>query len=189
MPFSFTQLDIPDVILVKPRVFRDNRGFFLELYKGSSFAPVISSNFVQLNHSESTKNVLRGLHYQKQPAAQAKLVTVICGEVFDVAVDIRLGSPTYKHWVGACLNSENHHLLYIPSGFAHGFCVLSDIADVMYYVSAEFSPEHEKGVLWNDPDIGVQWPVSMPEISDRDAGLPLLRDADNNFTYTVTTLD
>ena len=187
MPFSFTQLKIPGIILVEPRIFNDNRGFFLELYKSSNFAPTISMNFVQLNHSQSTKNVLRGLHYQKQPAAQAKLVTVIRGEVFDVAVDIRRGSPTYKHWVGAKLSADNHHLLYIPPGFAHGFCVLSDVVDVLYYVSAEYSPEHENGILWNDPEIGVEWPVAEPEISAKDASLPLLKDADNNFTYMHTT--
>ncbi len=183
MPFSFTRLKIPSVILVEPRVFNDNRGFFLELYKSSDFAPKISMNFVQLNHSRSIKNVLRGLHYQKQPAAQAKLVTVIRGEVFDVAVDIRRGSSTYKHWVGAKLSADNHHLLYIPPGFAHGFCVLSDVVDVLYYVSVEYSPEHERGILWSDTEIGVEWPVTMPEVSVKDASLPLLKDADNNFTF------
>jgi dTDP-4-dehydrorhamnose 3,5-epimerase len=183
MPFNFTPLNIPDVILVEPRVFMDNRGFFLELYKNSSFAPRIPVNFVQLNHSQSTQNVLRGLHYQKQPAAQAKLVTVIRGEVFDVAVDIRCGSPTYKHWIGVLLSAENHNLLYIPSGFAHGFCVMSEWVDVLYYVSTEYSPEHDCGILWNDPDIGVVWPVADPLISTKDAALPLLKDSENNFVY------
>ena len=187
MPFSFSQLEIPDVVLVEPRIFGDNRGFFLELYKSSDFVSTISNNFVQLNHSQSTKNVLRGLHYQKQPASQAKLVTVIHGEVFDVAVDIRRGSPTYKHWVGAKLSAQNHHLLYIPSGFAHGFCALSDTVDVLYYVSAEYSPEHECGILWNDPEIGVEWPITMPKVSSKDTKLPLLKDADINFTYIKPT--
>jgi dTDP-4-dehydrorhamnose 3,5-epimerase len=183
MSFSFKQLSIPDVILVEPQVFSDPRGFFLELYKNSSFASTIPMSFVQLNHSQSTKGVLRGLHYQKQPAAQAKLVTVIRGEVFDVAVDIRRGSPTYQKWVGAKLSADNHRLLYIPPGFAHGFCVLSDIVDVLYYVSAEYSPDHDRGILWDDPAIGVEWSLKVPIISSKDAGLPLLKDADNNFTY------
>jgi len=184
MPFSFTQLRIPDVVLVEPQVFGDQRGFFLELYKSSSFAHTIPMNYVQLNHSQSTKNVLRGLHYQKKPAAQAKLVTVIRGEVFDVAVDIRRGSPTYKQWVGAKLSADNHCLLYIPPGFAHGFCVLSDMVDVLYYVSTEYSPDHDCGILWNDPTIGVEWSIATPIISPKDAGLPLLKNADNNFTYS-----
>ena len=183
MPFSFSQQKIPEVILVAPRVLDDNRGFFLELYKCSSFTPTITTNFVQLNHSRSTRNVLRGLHYQKNPAAQAKLVTVIHGKVFDVSVDIRRGSPTYKQWVGAILSADNHHLLYIPPGFAHGFCVLSDTVDVMYYVSAEYSPDHDRGILWNDPEIGVDWPIAAPLVSPKDAGLPTLRETDNNFVY------
>ncbi|MDF1515216.1 MAG: dTDP-4-dehydrorhamnose 3,5-epimerase [Anaerolineae bacterium] len=184
MPFSFKQLSIPGVVLVEPRVFSDNRGFFLELYKHSSFSSAIPVQFMQLNHSQSTRHVLRGLHYQKQPAAQGKLVTVIRGEVFDVAVDIRHGSPTYKQWLGVNLSAANHHMLYIPPGFAHGFCALSDVVDVMYYTSAEYSPEHDRGIRWNDPVIGVQWPVESPVISAKDAELPLLQNADNNFTFS-----
>jgi dTDP-4-dehydrorhamnose 3,5-epimerase len=183
MPFSFSPLKISEVILIEPQVFDDKRGFFLELYKRSSFTPDISMDFVQLNHSRSAKNVLRGLHYQKNPAAQAKLVTVVGGVVFDVAVDIRRGSPTYKQWVGAYLSAENHHLLYIPPGFAHGFCALSEMVDFIYYVSAEYSPENDRGILWNDPEIGVEWPVEKPLVSAKDSGLPLLRKADINFTY------
>lgn len=183
MPFNFNTLDIPGVVLIEPRVFTDNRGFFLEMYKSSSYEATIPLNFVQLNHSQSSKNVLRGLHYQKKPAAQAKLVTVIRGEVFDVAVDIRRGSPTYKQWVGVKLSADNHHLLYIPPGFAHGFCVLSDVADVMYYTSGEYSPEHECGIVWNDPEIGVNWPTTDPIVSSKDMELKMLRDVDNNFTY------
>jgi dTDP-4-dehydrorhamnose 3,5-epimerase len=183
MSFTFTSQHIPDVVLVEPQVYNDQRGFFLELYKSTSFASVIPATFVQLNHSRSKMNVLRGLHYQKQPAAQAKLVTVIRGEVFDVAVDLRIGSPTYKHWVGVVLSAANHQLLYIPPGFAHGFCALSDIVDVLYYVSVEYSPDHDRGILWNDPAIGVEWPVESPIISPKDAGLPHLEDADINFTY------
>ncbi len=183
MPFRFEHLSIPDVILVEPRVFNDPRGFFLELYKSSDFAPLIPMTIVQLNQSQSTKGVLRGLHYQKQPMAQAKLFTVIRGEVYDVAVDIRRGSPSFGRWVGAHLSANNHNLLYIPPGFAHGFCVLSDIVDVLYYTSAEYSPDHERGILWNDPEIGVEWPTTTPTVSAKDANNPLLKDADNNFIY------
>ena len=183
MPFNFTQLGIPEVVLVEPRVFNDDRGFFLELYKSSSFLPVIFANFVQINHSQSSRAVLRGLHYQKQPAAQAKLVTVMHGEIFDVAVDIRRGSPTYGKWIGATLSAGNHRMLYIPAGFAHGFCALSDGVDVLYCASAEYSPDHDRGILWNDPTIDVQWPVKSPIISTKDAALPLLADADNNFSF------
>lgn len=183
MPFNYKQLSIQDVILVTPQVYSDPRGFFLELYKYSSFAEFAPVNFVQLNHSQSARNVLRGLHYQKHPAAQAKLVTVIRGEILDVAVDIRTGSPTYKQWVGVRLSADNHHLLFIPSGFAHGFYVLSDVVDLLYYVSSEYSSEHDRGIFWKDPEIGVAWPTANPIMSSKDAALPLLKDADNNFTY------
>jgi dTDP-4-dehydrorhamnose 3,5-epimerase len=191
MPFVFESLAIPGVTLVKPRVFDDPRGFFLETYKRSAFAaagiPVdvtgIPVDFVQVNHSHSAANVLRGLHYQKHPAAQGKLVTAMRGTVFDVAVDIRQGSPTYGAWLGEVLSEENHHLLYIPPGFAHGFCVLSDRADVIYRVTAEYAPNLDRGILWNDPDLAIEWPIADPVLSEKDADQPPLRDADNNFTY------
>lgn len=184
MPFTFEMLQIPDVRLIIPRVFGDARGFFLETYKQTAFAAEgLNVTFVQTNHSRSTANVLRGLHYQKAPKAQAKLVTVVSGEVFDVAVDIRVGSPTYGAWVGAVLSSDNHHLLYIPPGFAHGFCVLSEVADLIYQVTDEFSSEHERGILWNDPEIGIDWPIRAPVLSPRDAAQPRLDEVDNNFVY------
>ncbi|MCJ7548739.1 MAG: dTDP-4-dehydrorhamnose 3,5-epimerase [Anaerolineae bacterium] len=186
MPFSFERLSIPDVVLVKPRVFGDDRGFFLETYKHSDFADFCAPQpFVQSNHSRSEHGVLRGLHYQKPPMAQCKLVSAVRGAIFDVAVDIRWGSPTYGQWVGEVLSDENHHLLYIPRGFAHGFCVLSDVADVIYQVTAEYAPECERGVLWNDPEIGVEWPLGDPKLSPRDKVQPTLCAADQDFVYPV----
>jgi len=178
MPFSFQPLEIPDVILVEPRVFADDRGFFLETFKSSQFAAAgIPETFVQGNHSFSTHGVLRGLHYQIAPQAQGKLVTAVTGEVFDVAVDIRPDSPTYARWVGVTLSGQNHHALYIPPGFAHGFCVLSDQANVTYMVTAEYASALDRGVIWNDSQIGVKWPIADPILSPKDAQLPSLRDA------------
>jgi len=184
MPFKFQRLDMPDVILIEPTVFVDKRGFFMESYKYSEFAKFgIKEKFVQDNHSRSTRGVLRGLHYQKNPKAQAKLVRVTRGEVFDVAVDIRRGSPTYGRWVGVLLSEENKKMLYVPVGFAHGFCVLSEEAEVLYKTTEEYAPEYERGIIWNDPDIGIKWPIEEPILSPKDAALPRLKDADNDFQY------
>jgi len=183
MPFKFIPLALPEVILVEPRTFTDERGFFLETYRLSEFAEAGFPPFVQTNHSHSTRAVLRGLHFQKQPAAQGKLVTVVRGEIYDVAVDIRRGSPTYGQWVGETLSAENHRLLYLPAGFAHGFCVLSAEADVIYQATAEYVQALDRGILWNDPAIGVRWPVAEPLLSAKDARQPLLAEADNNFVY------
>lgn len=182
MPFQFKRLEIPDVILVTARHFPDDRGFNLESYKQSEFvANGIPWPFVQDNRSHSTRQVLRGLHYQLQPRAQGKLVMALVGEIFDVAVDIRQGSPTYGQWVGATLSAGRFNMLYVPVGFAHGFCVLSEQAEVLYKLTDEYAADLERGVRWDDPAIGVDWPIADPIISERDAGLPLLRDADNNF--------
>jgi len=184
MPFRFQRLNIPDVILIEPRILKDQRGFFMETYKRSEFAVNgISGEFVQSNYSHSTRGTLRGLHYQKHPQAQAKLVVALTGKVLDVAVDIREGSPTYGQWVGAVLSDENFHMLYIPVGFAHGFCVLSEEADFVYQVTAEYAPELDRGILWNDPAIGIQWPISEPVLSPRDAQLPTLQEANTDFVY------
>lgn len=188
MPFTFKQLAILEVILVEPKAFPDERGFFMESFKESIFnSNGINTKFVQDNHSHSIKGVLRGLHYQKNPKAQAKLVMVIRGEIFDVAVDVRRGSPTYGKWVSEILSEKNHRLLYVPEGFAHGFVVLSDEADVVYKVNSEYSPEHEAGILWNDPQVNIKWPIDKPIMISKDLQLPPLKDADNNFVYSSSS--
>ena len=178
MPFNFTRLAIPDVILIEPRTFPDERGFFMEAYKYSDFAAFgIKERFVQDNHSRSTKGVLRGLHYQRPPkGAREASAGRLVGEIFDVAVDIRLGSPTYGKWIGEVLSAENKRMLYIPPGFAHGFCVLSEVAEVLYKTTEEYAPEYDAGIIWNDPKIGIEWPIEHPIISVKDAGLPFLRE-------------
>jgi dTDP-4-dehydrorhamnose 3,5-epimerase len=184
MSFRFERLEIPDVVLIEATVSTDERGFFKEMYRFSDFASAgLPRPFVQDNVSRSTRGVLRGLHYQKPPKAQTKLIGVVRGVVYDVVVDLRKGSPAYGRWVGVELSDHSHRLLYVPEGFAHGFCVLSDLADVMYKVTAEYAPELERGVVWNDPDIGVRWPIKAPRVSARDAGLPRLREIDHDFLY------
>lgn len=184
MPFQFSQLAIPEVILVEPQRFGDARGFFMESYQHETFAANgITPPFVQDNHSRSAKGVLRGLHFQNEPFAQGKLLKVVIGEIYDVAVDIRRGSPTYGQWVGETLSAENGRLLYVPPGFAHGFCVLSESADLIYKTSNYYHPESEKGIIWNDPQIGIEWPISAPLLSARDKELPTLAEAAFNFTY------
>ncbi len=156
----------------------------METYRRSEFSEFgIRDNFVQDNRSYSKSPVVRGLHYQKPPEAQAKLISVARGRVFDVAVDIRVGSPTYGSWVGMVLSSDSQEMLYIPRGFAHGFCVVDGEADLSYKVSCEFSHEHERGIAWNDPDLGIDWPVQRPLVSDRDSSLPSLAEADRDFRY------
>ncbi len=178
MPFEFKRLAIPDVILVIPKVFDDERGFFLESYKKSEFAKNgINIEFNQDNHSKSTKGVLRGLHYQLAPKAQAKLVRCPNGAIFDVAVDIRKNSPYFGKWVGEKLTAENKHMLYIPEGFAHGFVVLSETAELLYKASNEYSKEHDRGILWNDPDININWGIDFePILSEKDKIQPRLKD-------------
>lgn len=177
MPFTFKRLNISDVILVEPKLFSDDRGFFLESFKTSDFLSIgIDKKFVQDNFSHSIRGVIRGLHFQRTPKAQAKLVTALKGEIFDVAADIRKNSPTYGKWIGEILSESNHKLLYIPEGFAHGFCVLSEEADVLYKVSNEYSSEHEEGIIWSDPKLNIQWPITKPIVSDKDGELPLLEN-------------
>lgn len=178
MAFEFEQLAIKEVILVKPRVFGDERGFFMETYKKSEFAVNgIDVDFVQDNHSKSCRGVLRGLHYQAAPKAQAKLVRCSRGEIFDVAVDLRAGSPSFGKWVGARLSEENKHMLFIPAGFAHGFVVLSDEAELIYKAGDEYSQEHDRGVKWNDPDIGIDWGIDFePILSEKDKNQPYLKE-------------
>lgn len=184
MPFQFQSLSIPEVILLQPRTNKDERGFFRETFKTSEFAAAgLPSVFAQSNHSHSMRGVLRGLHYQKNPHAQGKLLMTTSGEIFDVAVDIRKGSPTYSKWVGEILSAENGRMIYVPPGFAHGFCVLSEWADLVYQVTAEYNADAERGILWDDPAIGVEWHYANPILSPRDSQLPLLRNADNNFVF------
>ena len=184
MPFTFKKLNLSDVMLVEAKSFPDDRGYFKEIFKESNFIEnEINTKFVQDNFSHSIKGVLRGLHFQKNPKAQAKLVTVLRGEIFDVAVDIRKDSLTYRKWVSEILSEQNHKLLYIPEGFAHGYCVLSDEADIFYKVNQEYSPEHDRGFIWNDPEVAIKWPMDNPLISDKDLKLPFLKNADNNFQY------
>lgn len=176
-------LEIPEVILIQAKKFSDDRGFFMETYKHTDFANAgITGQFVQDNHSRSVKGVLRGLHYQKNPHAQGKLVHCLQGRIFDVAVDIRKGSATYGRWVGAELSGDNTLMLYVPAGFAHGFLVLSETAEVLYKCTDEYAPEDDRGIRWDDPAIGIHWPVATPVLSEKDKIHPLLKDADNNFT-------
>lgn len=182
VPFIFKNLEIPEVILIEPKVFPDERGFFLESYKSSDFFDAgITENFVQDNHSKSKYGVLRGLHFQKNPKAQGKLVRCITGEIFDVAVDLRKNSPNYGKWVGEILSEENKKMLYIPKGFAHGFCVLSSDAEIIYKCTEEYAPECDAGIKWNDNAIEIDWPVVDPIISEKDSLLPNLLDSDINF--------
>ncbi|TLD42421.1 MAG: dTDP-4-dehydrorhamnose 3,5-epimerase [Candidatus Jettenia ecosi] len=184
MPFHFKRLSIPEIILIEPKVFYDERGCFIEVYKYSDFAQFgIEESFVQDNHTKSKKNVLRGLHYQKNPSAQGKLVRCLRGKIFDVAVDIREGSSTFGQWIGVELSEENNRMLYIPPAFAHGFVVLSDTADVIYKCTKEYAPESDRGIIWNDPDINITWPVETPIVSEKDRKLPLLKNTDNNFVF------
>lgn len=183
MPFEFIRLDIPDVVLIKPKVFQDERGFFLESFKYSDFAKEgVGPKFLQDNHSRSKRGVLRGLHYQLNPKAQGKLVRCVRGRIWDVAVDIRRGSPHFGRWVAAELSEENKYMLYIPEGFAHGFVALED-SDVLYKCTSEYDPALDRGIIWNDPDIGIPWPVKDPLLSAKDSKLPRLRDAEINFEY------
>jgi dTDP-4-dehydrorhamnose 3,5-epimerase len=178
MPFSFTPLDIPDVILVEPKIFPDDRGFFFESFKTSDFEKAnLPTHFVQDNFSFSKKDVIRGLHYQKDPKAQGKLVSVLKGGVWDVAVDIRKESPTFLKWVAVELNDENHVMLYIPPGFAHGFISLTENVHLLYKCTNEYDPQADAGIRWNDPDIAVPWPVGNPIVSAKDAALPFLKRA------------
>ena len=182
MEFTFEPLAIPDVVLARPSRYVDERGFFQESYRESAFAEAgLEAHFVQDNLARSTRGVLRGLHFSIPPAAQAKLVGTMSGRIFDVAVDLRVGSPTYAKWVGATLDADSGELLWIPQGFAHGYVVLSDVADVYYKCTEEYRPELDRGVMWNDPTIGVEWPVTDPTVSAKDREQPSLEDCDNPF--------
>ncbi len=165
---------LPGVLLLEPTVYRDDRGFFMETFNADRFAEYgIPTIFRQDNHSRSAKGVLRGLHYQLN-RPQGKLVTVVRGEVFDVAVDIRRGSPTFGRWFGATLSEDNHRHMWVPPGFAHGFCVLSSFADFLYKCTDVYVPNDDRGLLWSDPTIAIDWPIPSPVLSAKDRQLPLL---------------
>ncbi len=178
MPFEFEQQKIKDVILIKPKVFGDNRGFFMETYKKSDFyANGIEIEFNQDNHSKSSKGVLRGLHYQASPYGQAKIVRCGRGRIYDVAVDIRPNSETFGQYLKVELSEENKHMLYIPVGFAHGFVALSDEVELLYKASGEYNPQADRGILWNDSDINIDWNIDFdPILSDKDKAQPKLSE-------------
>lgn len=184
MPFTFSPMkELPDVILVEPRVFTDERGWFLESHKESDFAKHGIPPFVQENHGFSRRGAVRALHYQKGPRAQGKLVRCLAGEIFDVAVDLRRGSPTFGRHVGLALSAQNKRMLYIPPGFAHGLVGVSETSEVAYKCTAEYSPADERGIRWDDPALGIPWPDIAPIVLARDQALPLLKDADIDFTW------
>ncbi|MBP1991133.1 dTDP-4-dehydrorhamnose 3,5-epimerase [Paenibacillus eucommiae] len=177
------QIDLDGVLVITPKINEDQRGFFMESYNKDKYQNFgIDYDFIQDNHSLSiTQGVLRGLHYQLHPKSQAKLVRVTAGSIYDVVVDIRQDSSTFGEWFGITLSSVNKKQLLVPNGFAHGFCTLEPNTEVLYKVDEYYSPEHDRGILWNDPDIGIQWPVTSPLLSDKDQKHPLLKDAEINF--------
>jgi len=182
MPFTFQRLAIPDVVVVCPERRGDGRGFFAETYRASVFAEMgIVGPFVQDNLARSGARVLRGLHFQVPPGAQGKLIQVVRGAVFDVAVDLRRASPTYGRWVGWELSAEAGDLLWVPPGFAHGYAVLGDGSDLAYKVTAEYRADLDKGVRWNDPALGIEWPLRDPVLSPRDTALPFLAEIGSPF--------
>ncbi len=176
MNVSSTKL--PGILVVEPKIFGDKRGFFFESYnQRDMIAAGIDHQWVQDNHSKSAEGTLRGLHYQVN-RGQDKLVRVAIGEVFDVVVDVRLDSPTFGQWEGFILSAENRKMLYVPKGFAHGFCVLSETAEFLYKCSDYWSPQDERGIAWNDPELGIDWPVTEPILSERDMKHPIFKNAE-----------
>lgn len=190
MPFSFRRLEIPDVLLITPNIFEDERGFFMETYKLSEFKKLgVEYNFVQENFAKSKKNVLRGLHYQLEPKSQGKLVRCVRGKVWDVAVDIRKGSTWYGKWVKVEMSEENKNILWVPRGFAHGYVSVEEDSEILYLTTEEYAPQFERGILWNDPTLKIDWGVDSPIVSQKDSKLPLLEKTENNFVYWEKTKD
>ena len=184
---NFIHTEISGLFIIEPKVFEDHRGYFYESFNEKNFIEAgIDCKFVQDNQSKSNKGVLRGLHYQLEPFAQAKLVRVISGSVFDVAVDIRIGSPTFGKWIGAILSAENKKQMFVPRGFAHGFLVLEDNTEFFYKCDNFYSKEHEGSIRFDDPEIGINWnfPYEHLILSDKDKVAPMLKDAVNNFVYS-----
>ncbi len=171
------ETSLPGVLVLEPEVFADERGFFIETYRADRFRQLgIDANFVQDNHSRSARGVLRGLHYQ-EPNGQAKLVRCTRGALYDVAVDIRIGSPHFGQWFAVELTEENKRMMWVPAGFAHGFCALTDDADLVYKCTTFYDPQSDRSILWNDPDLGIAWPIASPRLSRKDAAAPRLKDA------------
>ena len=185
--FKFSNGPIPGILIIEPLVFSDHRGFFMESYNIDGFKHNgFTTTFVQDNHSRSKKGVLRGLHYQNNPSPMGKLVKCARGKIFDVGVDIRIGSPSFGQWFAETLTGENHKMLYFPPGFAHGFLTLEDNSEVIYKCTGVYSPADEKAVLWNDPEIKIDWPLNLVEkviVSEKDGKQPLLKNADFNIPY------
>lgn len=182
MPFKVTSASIEDVKFIETKVWGDNRGGFAELFKHSEFKSLgMGIDPAQMSISMNAKHTLRGMHYQMHPKAQGKLVIALEGEIWDVVVDIRKSSPTYGQWISVNLSSDKLNMIWIPIGFAHGFCVLSPIAKVLYFTTDEYAPDTERAIAWNDPDINIKWPIKEPILSDKDQKQPLLKDAENNF--------
>lgn len=188
MPFKvFKRLEIPDIILVEHVVFKDHRGFFKEIYKRTDFlANGIAYDFVQANLSLSRRGVVRGLHYQLKPMEQGKLIVVLRGRIFDVSVDIRENSPWFKKYVALELNGNDNYALWIPPGFAHGFQALEDDTLVLYLVTKEYSPQHERCIKWDDPTLSIRWPIKNALVSEKDQKCPQLSNLDSNFRYSGT---
>jgi len=180
---SKIETEIPDLVLLEANAHGDERGFLLESFRADAWRELgIGCEFVQDNHSRSGRGILRGLHFQTAPG-QAKLVRCVRGAIWDVAVDLRRDSPTYRRWEGVELSDSNHRQLFAPVGFAHGFCVLSEVADVAYKLSSYYDPETEAGIRWDDPEIGVQWPVEGPQLSERDAQAPTLAEIASGLPF------
>ena len=174
--------ELEGVLVIEPKVWRDSRGLFFEAYNRAAFCEAgLDTVFVQDNHSRSCRHTLRGLHFQREPHAQDKLVRVIAGEIFDVAVDLRHGAPTFGKWSGFRLSADEPRMVLVPTGFAHGFCVLSETAEVLYKCSDFYAPHCEGGLLWDDPDLGIHWPVRDPILSERDRAHPRFRDLAHAF--------
>lgn len=182
MPFSLKKLEIPDVISIEPVKFEDERGFFSELFQESSFKDAgIDIQIKQINLSRSSKGVLRGLHYQLNPHAQGKIIRVVSGKIFDVALDLRKKSPDFGKWVGIELDSQNLNMVFIPEGFAHGFEVLSETAEFEYFCTELYDPQQERGIVYNDPFLGITWQTKKPIVSNKDNAYPSFKEAEYNF--------
>lgn len=185
MPFTFTPYELPGLLVAEGKSFLDERGFFMESFRVDEFEGQPIPPLVQDNLSRSVKGVVRGLHYQKHPTAVGKLIRCVRGRIFDAVVDIRKGSPTYGKWASIELTDEGNRMLWVPVGFAHGLQALSDVADVMYKVTGYWVPEDDRGIVWNDPAIGIKWPLAQAKLSPKDAALPTLAKAENNFVWNT----